>query len=122
MVEAPIIDEINILQASFEAMRKALAALNKKPDLILVDGKFKIPKLITTQYAIIDGDNLSITIAAASIIAKVTRDRLMAFYENNYPGYDLIKNKGYGTKTHREALIKLGHTSIHRKSFAGVLQ
>lgn len=114
------IDEINILNATFLAMRRALRNLQKKSNidhLVLVDGNFKIREYAGKQEAVIKGDAKSLSIAAASIIAKVTRDREMIEEGKKYPEYHFEKHKGYGTKTHREALEKHGAVSIHRKSF-----
>ena len=110
------IDEINILQATYEAMRMAIANLGVKPDLLLNDA-VTIPEVDIRQVPIIKGDAKSVSIAAASIIAKVTRDRLMVKYDKVLPGYDFASNKGYGTKAHREGLKKLGPTPIHRATF-----
>ena len=110
------IDEINILQATYEAMRDAVAHLNQVPELLLNDA-VTIPQITISQVPIIKGDAKSISIAAASIIAKVTRDRLMEEYDKILPGYGFAENKGYGTAAHIEALRKLGATPIHRKSF-----
>lgn len=115
------IDEINILNATFLAMRRALKDLEKKIEiddaLILVDGNFKIREYFGNQEPVIKGDAKSLSIAAASIIAKVTRDRLMVEESKNYPEYQFEKHKGYGTKAHRTVLLQKGPTSIHRKSF-----
>lgn len=116
MVGPGRIDEINILQATYEAMRQAIGNLKPRPDLLLNDA-VTIPELDIPQVPIIKGDAKSISIAAASIIAKVTRDRLMVEYDKLMPGYDFASNKGYGTKAHMEALKKLGPTPIHRRSF-----
>ena len=125
------IDEINILQATYEAMRMAIgnlkvqpdlllndavAALMPAPDLLLVDA-VHIPEVETKQVGIIKGDAKSVSIAAASIIAKVTRDRLMVEYDKVLPGYDFASNKGYGTKKHIEGLKELGPSPIHRRTF-----
>lgn len=114
------IDEINILQATYEAMRMAIedltGKLGKKPDLLLNDA-VTIPEVDIPQVPIIKGDAKSISIAAASIVAKVTRDHLMIEYDQVLPGYDFAKNKGYGTKTHIAGLKELGATPIHRKTF-----
>ena len=110
------IDEINILQATYEAMRQAIQNLKIKPDLLLNDA-VTIPKVNIRQVPIIKGDAKSISIAAASIIAKVTRDRLMVKYDEVFPGYGFAGNKGYGAKAHIEAIQKLGATPIHRKTF-----
>ncbi len=110
------IDEINILQATYEAMRMAISNLSVQPDLLLNDA-VTIPEVAIKQVPIIKGDAKSVSIAAASILAKVTRDRLMVEYEEVFPGYDFASNKGYGTKAHIEGLKKLGPTPIHRMSF-----
>ena len=115
------IDELNILNATFLAMRRALKDLEKKIEiddaLILVDGNFKIREYFGNQEPVIKGDAKSLSIAAASIIAKVTRDRLMVEESKNYPEYQFEKHKGYGTKAHRTVLLQKGPTPIHRKSF-----
>ena len=110
------IDEINILQATYEAMRMAIGNLKVQPDLLLNDA-VTIPEVEIPQVSIIKGDAKSASIAAASIIAKVTRDRLMVSYDEIYPGYGFAKNKGYGSKEHIEALKLLGPCEIHRRSF-----
>lgn len=112
------IDEINILQATYEAMRQAVEKLDVTPDLLLNDA-VTIPGLDIPQVPIIKGDAKSVSIAAASIIAKVTRDRLMVQYEEVLPGYGFAQHKGYGSREHIEALKKLGATPIHRKTFIG---
>lgn len=118
MKDAPRIDEINILQATYEAMRDAVAALNVKPDVLLNDA-VTIPGLTMKQVPIVKGDAKSISIAAASIVAKVTRDRMMVEYEKEYPGYGFASNKGYGSAAHIQALKELGPTVLHRRSFIG---
>lgn len=110
------IDEINILQATYEAMRMAIAKLPVKPDVLLNDA-VTIPNVDIKQIPIIKGDAKSVSIAAASIIAKVTRDRLMEQLDSVYPGYDFAGNKGYGSKKHIEGLHKMGPCAIHRRSF-----
>jgi ribonuclease HII len=112
------IDEINILQATYEAMRKAVSMLDPVPDLLLNDA-VKIPGIDTTQVPIIKGDAKSLSIASASIIAKVTRDRYMEHISEKYPEYDFASNKGYGSAAHIEALKKYGPCEIHRRSFIG---
>ena len=112
------IDEVNILQATYIAMRQAIAELAVAPDLLLNDA-VTIPEVSVKQVPIIKGDAKSISIGAASIIAKVTRDRLMKEYDAIMPEYGFAQNKGYGTKEHIEALQKYGPSSIHRKSFIG---
>ena len=110
------IDEINILQATYEAMRQAISNLNVKPAVLLNDA-VTIPEVDIPQIPIIKGDAKSVSIAAASIIAKVTRDRMMVEYDRIYPGYDLASNKGYGTKVHMDALKTVGPCEIHRRTF-----
>lgn len=112
------IDEINILQATYEAMRFAIEKLDPQPTLMLNDA-VTIPGINIRQVPIIKGDAKSISIAAGSIVAKVTRDRLMVKYDEIYPEYDFKSNKGYGSASHIEALKKYGPTPIHRKSFIG---
>lgn len=113
-----LIDEINILQATYEAMREAINALEKTPDVLLVDA-VHIPDINIKQVGIVKGDAKSVNIAAASILAKVTRDRIMAEYDKIYPEYGFASNKGYGTATHISALKEVGPCAIHRKSFIG---
>lgn len=110
------IDEINILQATYEAMRMAIANLKVRPDLLLNDA-VTIPEVEIPQIPIIKGDAKSVSIAAASILAKVTRDRLMVEYDEVLPGYDFASNKGYGTKAHIAGLKELGPSPIHRATF-----
>lgn len=110
------IDEINILQATYEAMREAISKLSVSPDILLNDA-VTIPGVDCKQVPIIKGDAKSISIGAASIIAKVTRDRLMVDYDTIYPEYGFASNKGYGASAHIEALKKYGPTPIHRKTF-----
>lgn len=122
IVESEIIDDINILQATYEAMRKAICNLSVTPDLLLNDA-VTIPQVEITQVPIIKGDAKSISIGAASIIAKVTRDRMMKEYSKQYPQYGFESNKGYGSKEHIEALKQYGACEIHRKSFIkGILE
>lgn len=116
MVSPERIDEINILQATYEAMRDALSELNVKPDVILVDA-VHIPEVEIPQISIVKGDAKSQSIAAASIIAKVTRDRMMKEYALLMPEYHFEKNKGYGTREHIDALKEFGPSPIHRRSF-----
>lgn len=110
------IDEINILQATYEAMREAIGKLDPSPDLLLNDA-VTIPGVEIKQVPIIKGDAKSISIGAASIVAKVTRDRLMEQYADVFPEYDFASNKGYGSAAHIAALKKYGPTPIHRHSF-----
>ena len=112
------IDQINILQATYEAMREAIKHLPVKPDILLNDA-VTIPLVDIPQVPIIKGDAKSISIGAASIIAKVTRDRMMVDYEKQYPGYGFADNKGYGSAAHIAALKAYGATPIHRRSFIG---
>ena len=116
MVSPQRIDEINILQATYEAMRQAIAQLSPQPDLLLNDA-VTIPKVTMPQVPIIKGDAKSISIGAASIIAKVTRDRMMVYYDSIYPEYGFASNKGYGSAEHIAALKKYGPTPIHRRTF-----
>ena len=111
-----VIDDINILQATYRAMREAINELDVKPDILLNDA-VNIPEVNIKQVPIIKGDAKSISIAAASIIAKVERDRLMVMYDELYPEYGFAKNKGYGSKEHIEAIKKYGPCPIHRRSF-----
>lgn len=115
------IDRINILQASYLAMKKAITDLRKKIDceiqLILIDGRNQIPNISIRQENIISGDKIIFSISAASIIAKVTRDRMMIKFHEKFPQYDFAKHKGYGTKFHFEMIEKYGPCEIHRKSF-----
>ncbi len=111
------IDKLNILQASLLAMKRAVLALKPSPDICLVDGKFCIPDLSLPQKTLIQGDQKSLVIAAASILAKVWRDDLIVNLAQEYPEYDLVANKGYPTKKHRLALQKYGACDRHRMSF-----
>ncbi|MDQ2993497.1 MAG: ribonuclease HII [Pseudomonadota bacterium] len=117
--EVEEIDRINILQALFLAMQRAVAGLGFVPDLALVDGN-QAPRLICPVRMIVGGDNIEPCISAASIVAKVTRDRMMVNLCNEYPGYGFAKHKGYGTALHLAALETLGPCPIHRQSFAPV--
>lgn len=110
------IDEINILQATYEAMRQAIAGLGVKPDILLNDA-VEIPGVDIMQVPIIKGDAKSVSIAAASILAKVTRDHMMAEYDQLFPDYSFAKHKGYGTAAHIQAIKELGPCPIHRRSF-----
>jgi len=116
IVDEQTIDEINILQATYLAMEKAVQSMRLKPHFLLVDGH-KIPHLDIPQKPIIKGDQLSISIAAASILAKVIRDRMMIEYDNEFPNYGFAQHKGYGTESHIEAIKKYGICKIHRRSF-----
>lgn len=115
-VDEKTIDEINILQATFLAMRNAVNGLKVKPDIALIDGN-QSPKLSIAEKTIIKGDSLSASIAAASILAKVSRDRFLMELDKEYPQYCFAKHKGYGTKLHYEMLDKYGVSPVHRLSF-----
>lgn len=117
--DAATIDRINILQATLRAMESAVANLSPPPDCLLIDGISKTA-LHLHQKTIKKGDSLSLSIAAASIIAKVTRDRLMEGYDREYPGYGLAGHKGYGSASHMAAIAALGPSPIHRLTFRGV--
>ncbi len=113
------IDEVNILNATFSAMRKAISQVTEKAefDVVLVDGNHKIKGYMGKQEEVIKGDAKSLSIAAASIVAKVTRDRMMMEVAKEFPEYNFAKHKGYGTKLHREILLEKGPCKYHRKSF-----
>jgi ribonuclease HII len=111
------IDRLNILQATLLAMKRSILKLNPQPQLCLIDGNQRIPNLLIPQQTLIKGDQTSVLIASASIIAKVWRDQLIIRLAKKYPEYDLIHNKGYGTKKHREALQRYGVSPQHRLSF-----
>lgn len=119
IVEVEEIDSINILQATFRAMGIAVAGLGAAPDTVLVDGN-RCPPLPCRSVPVIGGDRLCPSIAAASIIAKVTRDRIMVSLAQNFPGYSWETNKGYGTRDHASAIARLGITPQHRRSFAPI--
>ncbi|MBD3180998.1 ribonuclease HII [Candidatus Poribacteria bacterium] len=121
IISNDIIDKINILQASMEAMKQAVINLPVKPDFLLIDGNY-FPNINLPMKAIKSGDSLSMSIAAASIIAKVTRDRIMQDFDSKHPQYGFAKNKGYPTKEHIQKLEKYGPCKIHRKSFAPVAE
>jgi len=120
VVDNLMIDKINILQASFLAMRHALKKIPLQPDYILLDGPFKIPKISQPQTAVIKGDSQIFCVAAASIIAKVSRDYLMSELAKSYPEYAFEKHKGYGTKLHLDKIREHGPCPIHRFSFAPI--
>jgi ribonuclease HII len=120
-IEHHEIDQINILKASLRAMELAIKALRPIPDYVLIDGRERVPNLDCPQSAIIKGDSLSVSVAAASIIAKVKRDQWMREYEDQYPGYGFGSHAGYNTRSHQEAIARLGPSEIHRLSFKGVL-
>lgn len=116
IVDVLYIDQFNIYQAGLEAMRRALIGLEKKPQHVLIDA-FTVPGLNISQTPLVKGDNLSLSIACASILAKVTRDKLMEDYHRQYPQYGFAQHKGYGTAEHYEAIKKYGISPIHRRSF-----
>ena len=116
IVDAAVIDRINILEATRMGMYQALKALSPSPDAALIDA-VELPQLSISAQSIIKGDAKSASIAAASIVAKVTRDRLMAAYDLEYPGYGFAKHKGYGTAEHLAAMQRLGICPLHRRSF-----
>jgi ribonuclease HII len=113
------IDAINILQATMLAMQRAVDGLSETPVSVLVDGN-RAPSIAAEVTTIVKGDSLSLSIAAASLVAKVTRDRMMTVLAEQYPGYSWERNAGYGTKEHKEALDRLGITPAHRRSFAPI--
>jgi ribonuclease HII len=116
-VDAPLIDQINILRATHRAMNLALAQLQPPPEHVLVDG-LPVKSMQLPQTALVSGDSLSYSIGAASILAKVSRDRLMVELDRAYPGYGFAEHKGYGTRDHLAALEALGTCALHRQSFA----
>ncbi|MBU0507068.1 ribonuclease HII [bacterium] len=119
MISSELIDQINILEATKKAMLMAVSQLKQTPDYLLVDGNMTLNSIIQNE-GVIDGDAKSYAIAAASIIAKVTRDRLMCSLSKTFPEYYFEKHKGYGTKVHQEALKQNGILTIHRKSYAPI--
>jgi ribonuclease HII len=120
-VEAAEIDRINILRATLTAMRAAIDLLDPKPDCIFIDGNVRLPNFPGVQRTVVGGDGLSVSIAAASIVAKVTRDGLMRDYDALWSGYGFASHVGYGTLAHRAAIERLGPSPLHRRSFRGVL-
>ena len=118
-IGAPEIDRINIYRAALYAMKLAVEGLSPAADFAYIDGNARID-IDIAQHALVGGDSLCCSVAAASILAKVTRDRLMVEYDEIYPGYGFARNKGYGTSEHMEALRRLGPCPIHRRSFAPV--
>lgn len=116
VVEPAVIDQINVLRATLVAMSEAVEGLKVEPDYLLIDGNMRIPFPLP-QETVVKGDSLSISIAAASIVAKVSRDWIMDIYDRQYPQYHFGRNKGYGTREHREAIEKYGLCKIHRSSF-----
>lgn len=123
--DAETIDRVNILQATFLAMKKAVEKISEeksltKETIFLIDGNQEIPSFLFSQRTVISGDALCVSIAAASIVAKVTRDRMMDVFDGEYPQYGFGRHKGYGTREHMEALFRFGPLPIHRHSFAPV--
>jgi len=116
------IDKLNILRASLKAMHKAVSGLKNRPDFLLIDGNQKIPELAIPQLPVVKGDSLSLSCAAASIIAKVERDRMMRNLHRKYPRFCFDQNKGYSSKKHLEALEEFGPCRIHRRSFKSVME
>jgi len=119
MADEKVIDEINIYKATIRAMEEALSKLSTPPDFIIVDGRVNLPAKCPVK-CIIRGDSLSMSIAAASIVAKVTRDRIMKEYDKTFPQYGFARHKGYPTKAHKKALADNGVSPIHRKTFGPV--
>jgi len=116
VVEAPVIDTVNILQATLAAMTEAVLGLPTPPDYLLIDGINRI-SVALPQETIVGGDGRSISVASASIVAKVSRDRIMEMYHRQFPEYNFLQNKGYGTPEHLDAIHKYGRCKIHRNSF-----
>ena len=118
MAAAREVDRFNVLRATHLAMRRAISALSEPPDLLLVDA-LAIPGVTIPQRAIVKGDAISVSIAAASIVAKVARDAIMRELDGRHPGYGLARNMGYASEDHRDALRRMGPSEIHRRSFHG---
>ncbi len=116
VVESQVIDRVNILQATLTAMKEAVLDLSHPPDYLLIDGISRI-SIAVPQETIVGGDGLSVSVASASIVAKVSRDRIMEMYHRQFPEYNFLKNKGYGTPEHLEAILRHGRCKIHRTSF-----
>ena len=121
IISAEQIDRLGILKATWESMRQALAGLQMSPEHILVDGPWAIPQVRCQQTPLVSGDARSLSIAAASVVAKVTRDEIMERLDRQYPLYGFSRHKGYGTAEHRNALLRHGPCPVHRRSFRGVL-
>ncbi|GAB4269962.1 MAG: ribonuclease HII [Candidatus Promineifilaceae bacterium] len=121
-VSAAVIDEIGIIPATRQAMRAALSQLTVAADYLLIDGRIRLANLPTPQQSIIRGDGKSLSIAAASILAKVTRDRYMVAQDSHFPSYGFAQHKGYGTAVHLQALAKHGPSPLHRQSFSPLRQ
>jgi len=122
IIDHKCIDRINILQASLMAMRKAVMDLKAAPDFVLVDGNYPIPNITFPQYAVVKGDSRCRSVAAASVVAKVTRDRIMDKYQAIYPSYSFARHKGYPTAAHMSELKEHGACEIHRRSFRPVAE
>ncbi|MEW6411384.1 MAG: ribonuclease HII [Candidatus Zixiibacteriota bacterium] len=122
VIDHECIDKINILKASLMAMRKAVMDLKQAPDIVLVDGNYPVPNIAQPQFAVVGGDGQCQSIAAASIVAKITRDRIMDRYQALYPSFSFSKHKGYPTPEHLEELRMYGPTEIHRRSFKPVAE
>jgi len=120
-VEHDAIDRVNIHRASLFALESAVKALQPQPDYVLIDGRFQLPEVDCPQEAVIKGDSISVSIAAASIVAKVSRDLWMREYDREYPGYGFSSHCGYNTREHQEAITRMGPCAIHRVTFQGVL-
>ncbi len=120
IIDNVTIDRINILQATLLAMKESVGALQKKPDYLLIDA-LTLPDLEIPQEGIIHGEDLSVSIAAASVIAKVTRDRLMCRYHEEFPEYNFYRHKGYGTREHLQNIKEFGPCRLHRRTFRGVI-
>ena len=120
-VEHDSIDRVNIHRASLFAMESAVKALQPQPDYVLIDGRYQLPEIDCPQEAVIKGDSISVSIAAASIVAKVSRDLWMREYDREYPGYGFGSHCGYNTREHQEAIARMGPCAIHRVTFQGVL-
>lgn len=123
IVSAPVIDRINILQATYLAMWRAVKSLQgTQPDFLLIDGNKRLPYWEHAQEAVVKGDGKVLAIAAASVLAKVTRDRIMTALDETYPGYGLARHMGYPTAVHRRQILELGMSPQHRRSFCRKLQ
>lgn len=122
IIDHETIDKVNILQASLMAMRKAVMELHPRPDVLLIDGSYSIPNMSQPQFAIVGGDARCLSIGAASIVAKVTRDRIMDEYQRLYPSFSFTEHKGYPTPAHLKELEHFGPCPIHRRSFRPVAE
>jgi ribonuclease HII len=122
VVSHETIDRINIHQAGLLAMKKSVEGLKQTPNFLFLDGRHRIPTLSVPQEPIVDGDMKILSIASASIVAKVARDKILRELDKQYPTYGFVKHKGYGTRQHKQALLKYGVTPVHRLSFAFVQQ